>query len=194
VPTDLHRARRVLGVGITATWAEVRSAYRERIAAAHPDRAGGSTARAAELNDAYSALALARRAGRLDPPAGGARPSTTAPERPAAAPEPRDPVGVPPEVLEGDTIHLPVPADEAFARLVEACHRIGDVTYVDRSCAILEALVRIEGEGTCSLVISLQGRASGTDAFCTLESIERVASPPVTGVVEALAAALADAR
>ena len=194
MPTDLLEARRALGVSVTATWAEVRAAYRERIAAAHPDRAGGSTAHAAELNDAYTALARARRADRLDPGAGGARPSTTAPEQPAAAPASRDRVGVPPEVLEGDTIHLPVPPEEAFARLVEACHRIGDVTYVDRSCAILEALVRIEGEGVCSLVISLQGRASGTDAFCTLESIERVASPPVAGVVAALADALRDAR
>ena len=59
-------------------------------------------------------------------------------------------------------------------RLLEACHRIGDVTYVDRSCAIFEALVAVEGEGTCSLVITVQGRADGTDAFCTLEAIERV--------------------
>ena len=73
---------------------------------------------------------------------------------------------------------------------VEACHRIGDVTYIDRSCAILEALVPVEGEGVCSLVITLQGRADGTDAFCTLEAIEHVASPPVRPVVERLVHAL----
>ncbi len=100
------------------------------------------------------------------------------------------------EVLDGDTVHLPAPPDEAFARLVEAGHQIGDVTYVDRSCAILEVLVRVEGEGVCSLVITLQGRAHGTEAFCTLEAIEHVASPPVRPVVEALVGALAraDAR
>ena len=38
----------------------------------------------------------------------------------------------------------------------------------------------------CSLVITLQGRADGTDAFCTLEAIEHVASPPVRPVVERL--------
>ena len=100
------------------------------------------------------------------------------------------PLDEPPEVLDGDTVHLAAPPDEAFARLLDACHRIGDVTYIDRSCAILEALVRVEGEGVCSLVITLQGRANGTDAFCTLEAIEHVASPPVRPVVERLVDAL----
>jgi hypothetical protein len=67
---------------------------------------------------------------------------------------------------------------------------VGDVTYVDRSCAIFEALVSVPGEGTCSLVVTFQGRSDGTDAFCTLEAIERVASPPVRSVVEALVAAI----
>jgi hypothetical protein len=93
-------------------------------------------------------------------------------------------------VLDGDTVHLAVPPDEAFARIVEACHRIGDVTYIDRSCAILETLVPVAEEGVCSLVITLQGRAHGTDAFCTLEAIEHVASPPVRPVVEHLVDAL----
>lgn len=182
---DLHHARTVLGVTGTASWTEVRAAYRERIAQAHPDRAGGSTTVAAALNDAYTTLARARRAGTLHPatpPRGPTRSGGSHPET--------EPSFGPVEVLEGDTIHLPVPADEAFMRLVDACDRIGDVTYVDRSCAILEALVRIEGEGVCSLVISLQGRSNGTDAFCTLESIERVASPPVRDVVAALGGAL----
>jgi hypothetical protein len=108
---------------------------------------------------------------------------------PASAPR-FVPLDEPPEVLQGDTVHIVAPPDEAFARILEACHRIGDVTYVDRSCAILEALVRVEGEGVCSLVITLQGRADGTDAFCTLEAIEHVASPPVRNVVERLVDAL----
>ena len=74
--------------------------------------------------------------------------------------------------------------------LLDACHQIGDVTYIDRSCAILEALVRVEGEGVCSLVVTLQGRVTGTDAFCTLEAIEHVATPPVRPIVEQLVTAL----
>jgi hypothetical protein len=173
---DEGAARRALGVADDAPWPAVRTAYRAAIRTAHPDRAGGSTTRAAALNAAYATLLRAHR----EPP-----PSPAARGRGAA----RVHVG-PIEVLDGDTIHLPVPADEAFLVVLEACHRIGDVTYVDRSCAILETLVAVEGEGACSLVVSFQGRAHGTDAFCTLEAIEHVASPPVGPVVAALQEAI----
>jgi hypothetical protein len=162
-------------------------AYRAQIAASHPDRAGGDATRAALVTEAYATLERAHRDGRLAERA----PAPVPTPRPApGAPPPSPPLDEPPEVLEGDTVHLAMPPDEAFARLVEACHRIGDVTYIDRSCAILEALVRVEDEGVCSLVISLQGRAHGTDAFCTLEAIEHVAAPPVRPVVERLVSAL----
>ena len=175
-----------LGLGASPTWTEVRIAYRAQIAAAHPDRAGGDAQRAMLVTQAYATLERAQKAGHLHagPPSG---------------PPPRPDVSVvvsppseerPPEVLDGDTVRLPVPPDEAFVHLLEACHRIGDVTYVDRSCAIVETLVRIEGEGTCSLVITLQGRNDGTDAFCTLEAIEHVGSPPVRHVVQGLVHAL----
>jgi len=184
---DLVHARVVLGLGPAPTWAEVRVAYRAQIAAAHPDRAGGDTERAALVNEAYAVLERAHRQGGL----GEGAVARAAPPEPAPAAEPRwEPLDEPPEVLEGDTVHLAVPPDEAFGRLVEAGHRIGAVTYVDRSCSILEVLVRVEGEGTCSLLITTQGRAEGTDAFCTLEAIEHVASPPVRPVVEALVEAL----
>jgi hypothetical protein len=188
VTVEVPAARSTLGLGPTPSWTEVRIAYRAQIAAAHPDRAGGDAARAALVTEAYATLERAHREGRLhhvptpDPPAAG-----TAGRRPPPPPPPFD---EPPEVLDGDTVHLVAPPDEAFIRILEACHRIGDVTYVDRSCAILETLVKVEGEGTCSLVITLQGRAHGTDAFCTLEAIEHVASPPVRQVVERLVAAL----
>lgn len=175
---DIARARQVLGLEAGSTWEDVRAAYRVRIASTHPDREGGSPELAVLVNEAYAVLRAAR-AQPLD---------ETEPAPPGSAVRSRSPA--PAEVLEGDTIHLPMPADEAFTHLVEACHRIGDVTYIDRSCAILEALVRVEGEGTCSLVVSLQGRADGTDAFCTLEAIEHVGSPPVGPVVAALVAAM----
>ena len=187
---DVAVARDHLGVGPTPTWTEVRVAYRAQIAASHPDRAGGDPARAALVTEAYATLERANRDGRL---AERAPTPTTAPAPAPARHDPSPPLAPldePPEVLEGDTVHLAMPPDEAFARLVEACHRIGDVTYIDRSCAILEALVRVEDEGVCSLVISLQGRAHGTDAFCTLEAIEHVAAPPVRPVVEQLVSAL----
>lgn len=183
---DVGAARQALGVGDAPTWEEVRAAYRSRIAAAHPDRSGGDAALAARLNGAYAVLVRARRDGTLTQPA--TRP--TAP--PPAPPDPWGEPGpsVPPEVLDGDTIRIHLPPDEAFYVLLDAAHRVGDVTYVDRSCAIFEALVSVPGEGTCSLVVTFQGRNDATDAFCTLEAIERVASPPVRAVTEALVAAL----
>jgi hypothetical protein len=179
-------ARAELGLGPRPTWTEVRVAYRAQIAASHPDREGGDPARASVVTEAYATLERAHREGRLQelpPPPTTVRAATSATPRVVHLDEP-------PEVLQGDTVHIVAPPDEAFARILEACHRIGDVTYVDRSCAILEALVRVEGEGVCSLVITLQGRAHGTDAFCTLEAIEHVASPPVRDVVERLVDAL----
>jgi hypothetical protein len=95
-------------------------------------------------------------------------------------------------VAAGDTLVLPVPPDEAFLIVLEACHRIADVTYVDRQCGIVEALLRLDGEGTCSLVVTFQGRAHGTDAFCTLEAIEHVGSLPVDPIVRRLGAAAAE--
>ena len=182
---DVAVARTELGLGPAPTWTEVRVAYRAQIAASHPDRAGGDPARAALVTEAYATLERAHREGRLAELRPVGPRLTVAERRPPAAP-----LHEPPEVLDGDTVHLAVPPDEAFARLVEACHRIGDVTYIDRSCAIFETLVPVEGEGACSLVITLQGRADGTDAFCTLEAIEHVATPPVRPVVERLVWAL----
>lgn len=53
-PAD-DEARRVLGVGANATEAEIRSAYRARMAKAHPDRGGGH-AEAARLTAARDRL------------------------------------------------------------------------------------------------------------------------------------------
>lgn len=178
---DVRAARQALGLRDAPTWDEVRAAYRSRIGAAHPDRVGGDTALAARLNAAYAVLVRARREGTQSSPA--PLPQPPPPPEPAPA--------VPSEVLHGDTIRVRLPPDEAFYVLLEAAHRVGDVTYVDRSCAIFEALVSVPGEGTCSLVVTFQGRNDATDAFCTLEAIEHVASPPVRPVAEALVAAIA---
>jgi hypothetical protein len=190
---EVAEARRALGLGPTPAWDDVRAAYRQAIRAAHPDRAGGSTQRAAVLNDAYATLLRAREAGTLH--AVGAAAARTA-ARPAPAPPPAAapmPDPVPGAVIAaGDTLVLPVPSDEAFVAVLEACHRVGDVTYVDRQCAIVEAVLRLPGEGTCSLVVTFQGRAHGTDAFCTLEAIEHVHSLPVESLVQELGSVVTD--
>ena len=178
----------MLGVGPSAPWADVRRAYRSLIRSRHPDRAGtGSTDEAARIIAAYGVL----RAQRNAPPA----PSANRPEARAATTSPpyrpptRPPPGVPPATivrLDDDTIAFGAPADETFLLLLEAAHDIGEVTYVDRSVPILEAICQFVGTPTVSLVITLQGRNDGTEAFCTVESIEARPGPPAGLVVDVL--------
>lgn len=171
---DVAEARTVLGVTATDGWEVVRRAYRSRIRAAHPDTHGvGATPQAIRLNEAYAVLSRAKRAGGAvtGPSAGATAPPP--PPRPAPTRPAPPPVGV---SIEGsDTLLLAAPPDEAFALLLDAGHRVGDVSYVDRSCAIFEVVVRQDDE-TCSLVVTLQGRSHGTEAFLTLEALERAAS------------------
>jgi len=173
---DVPEARSVLGVAPGDAWDAVRAAYRRRIRAAHPDTQGvASTPEAARLNEAYAVLSRAKRSGRLD----DAPPPPPPPEPP--------PVGL--ALVGSDPILLAAPPDEAFALLLEAGHRVGEVSYVDRSCAIFEVVVRQDGE-TCSLLVTLQGRAHGTEAFLTLEALERAASLAPDRVVRRMVAAL----
>jgi hypothetical protein len=208
---DVWEARAVLGVADADGWEAIRAAYRRLIRVAHPDTAGPGAATgptAARLNAAYTVLSRAKRSGVLDagrpaparpdatrgsaPPAPAPWPSAAS-DRPADtavpwAPPPPPQVGV--VVVGTDTLLLAAPPDEAFARLLDGAHAVGEVTYVDRSCSIFEAVVQLDGEA-CSLVVTLQGRAHGTEAFLTLESLERVASHSPEPVVYQLAAALA---
>jgi hypothetical protein len=186
---DLAEALTVLGLHPGATMEQVREAYRARVRAAHPDLAASADRDAATTRTATitTAFALVRRAvldggsGTVPPPAPPPRP------QPAAPPRPR-----PWEVdrveadADGDTIAIAAPPSEAFALLLEAGARIGGIGYVDRQLGILEVIVRFEGGPSCSVLITLQGRAFGTDAFCTMESIEAAPTPSLRPVVEAL--------
>ncbi len=117
-------------------------------------------------------------------------PTSTPTPAPAPAPDPPsrpwavDRIDA--EVEEGDTIHVAVPAPEAFALLLDAGARLGGIGYVDRQLGIIEIIVRFEGGPSCSVLITLQGRAFGTDAFCTMDSIEAAPTPELRPVVEAL--------
>ncbi len=88
--------------------------------------------------------------------------------------------------VDGDTIAFGAPADETFLMLLDAGHDIGELTYVDRSVPILEVICQFVGTPTLSLVITLQGRMDGTEAFCTVESIEARPGPPTAAVVDVL--------
>lgn len=163
---DEREARAVLGLAPSATVDDARAAYRRLVRAHHPDVAGDrGTRTTARVIDAWRVL--------RDVAQPTAPPASSAPVVDATS--------------DGDTITLDVPADEAFLLLLEAAHRVGDVTHVSPGDALLEALIAFDDGRTCSLVISLQGRANGTtDAFCTLQALDAGPTPPVGLVVDAL--------
>jgi hypothetical protein len=178
---DVDEAREVLGVGPASSAADERSAFRRRLRATHPDVAGpraDAGVAVARLTRALSVLRSARTAGPPPPPAAPTVPPPPAPPPMAHA------------HADDDSLLLEAPADEAFVALLEAAHAIGEVTYVDARLGLLEAVL-VDGPGTaCQLLVTLQGRATGTEAFCTLEPLGTDPCPPVADVVAALAAAL----
>lgn len=179
---DVAEARAVLGVTEADGWDVVRLAYRTRIRAAHPDTHGPTAApRAVRLNEAYAVLSRARRAGTAA--------TAPAPPAPPPAPPPTPPPRVGLRIDGDDTLLLAAPPDQAFALLLDAGHRVGNVSYVDRSCAIFEVVVRQDGE-TCSLVVTVQPRAHGTEALLTLEAMERPATLPPDRVLRQVVDAL----
>jgi curved DNA-binding protein CbpA len=170
---DAGEAASVLGVRVGAPWAEVRAAYRRLMRANHPDVAGpDDSRRAARITEAYALLREARRA-------------APAPVSPRVAPIEAD-------VVDGETIAILAPPDEAFARLLEAAHDTFDVSYVDRSTGIIEAIVTAApGDQVSSLLITLQGRGTGvTEAFCTMEALGTGPTPPIAPVIARLLARL----
>lgn len=190
---DEREALAVLGLRSGVAMAEVRSTYRRLVRTHHPDVAGsGQTRQAARLTEAYAVLRAAARAtgsdtievDTVDPdqptPAGT---TTDGPAAPARSPYEE---AVEAELAAGDSLLVHAPAAETFALLFEAAGRVGHLAYFDRQLGIIETIVRFEGGPSCSLLITLQGRAHGTEAFLTLESIEADPTPPLKPVVEAL--------
>jgi hypothetical protein len=176
----------VLGLSSGAAMSDVRAAYRRLVREHHPDVAGeegsGQTARLTEAYALLRRVATETAAETFD-----LQPTDTATAA-SPAPQARSPYeeAVEAERAAGDTIVVRAPAAEAFGVLFEAAGRIGHVAYFDRQLGILETIVRFEGGPSCSLLITLQGRVGGTEAFCTLESIEATPTPPIQPVIDAL--------
>jgi hypothetical protein len=187
---DLVEALEVLGLRPGTPMQEVREAYRVQVRAAHPDLVGpegdrsAATSRTARITSAFAAVRRAVIESGTDlvpePPVGPVREP-----QPSSAPRTWAVDRVEADT-DGDTIAIAAPPTEAFALLLDAGARIGGIGYVDRQLGIVEIIVRFEGGPSCSVLITLQGRAFGTDAFCTMDSIEAAPTPPLRPVVEAL--------
>ena len=196
---DIDDAVSILGVRPGMTLAEVRVVYRDRLRITHPDvraddvgsdEAGRATAL---LNDAFTTIRLVvEQRGFVPAPS----PVTTSDDSadfaspPHAAASRHGESGAAVAVESGDTLSIEAPPDEAFALLLEASSRLGGIGYIDRSLGILEVIVRFEGGPSCSVLMTLQGRAFVTDVFCTMDSIEAAPPPPFAPVMDALLAEL----
>jgi hypothetical protein len=197
---ELDAAVSILGVKPGMTMAEVRIIYRDKLRITHPDvraenvsvdEAGQATAL---LNEAFNTIrCYVEQQGFVRLPM-----SVTGPDdSPVPAGPPTNAAsrhfgsGVAVSIESGDTISIDAPPDEAFALLLEASSRLGGIGYIDRSLGILEIIVRFEGGPSCSVLMTLQGRAFGTDIFCTMDSIEAAPTPPFAPVMDALLAELA---
>ena len=87
--------------------------------------------------------------------------------------------------------------------LVDAAHRVGDVTFLDPSSGLVEALVEFVDGPTVTLIMSLQGRAalapdgtSGTEVWISMEpwsTPPRPDLPEDTAVAELMAHHLREA-
>lgn len=189
----LSEALALLGLGPGDPPEAARTRYRELMRQTHPDVAGAgvsqqqATDATVDLTAAFEIVAAAiAEHGCIPEPSQSQQEPTHTEAGPCRHRRPSGPIEQVEIHTDGDTISLAVPLPEAFAILLDAGSRIGGIGYVDRSLGILELIVRFEGGPSCSVLMTLQGRAFGTDAFVTMESIEAAPTPPMEPVMEAL--------
>ncbi|MBK7324168.1 MAG: J domain-containing protein [Candidatus Microthrix sp.] len=162
-PSD---ARALLGVSPQATHDEVRAAFRAQIGRHHPDvnPAPGTSARAMALIEAWEVLSV--------------EPAVTDP--PVTDPPITDPPITGPLAAwaTGSSVMAAAPADEVMLWLIDAAHRVGDVTFLDMAAGLVEALVEFVDGPVVTLTLSLQGRvAAGTEVFISMEPWSRPPRP-----------------
>jgi hypothetical protein len=179
---QVEQARRILGVGADDDSAVVRAAYRRLLLQTHPDvsRSEQATALTIRLTQAYTVL-VDRTApdGTTRPSDGGAAPP---PQAPAPPPEPA-PQPVVAGLVDADTFAVAAPADEVLLLLVDTAHALGEISYLDPSAGLVEIIVEFVDAPTSSVLLSMQGRATGvTDVFCTVEPLSGGEAPPSDAV------------
>ncbi len=184
---QLKDAWALLGLEATDDRRRVREAYLLGVRATHPDVSDATDAheRTTTLQLAYETVlgaldgALERREAATTPSAAG----PTVPPAPTVSTEP--PITA--TWIADDTLGIDAPANEALPFLIEACHEVGDVTFLDQRAGLIQVTVGFVDEPVCYLLMNLQGRATGvTEVFCSIESIESTPAPPIGAVTRLL--------
>ena len=183
-------ARRLLGVDESADAEQVRAANRVLLLSTHPDVSGAAdaTSRTIELTRAFRLLnepSPARMSPSGSPPASA--PTAPTPGPPTARPADPDHEPVTVELVDDDTIAVGAPAGEALMRRLDAAHELGEISYLDPSAGLVEVVVEFVEAPTSSVLLSMQGRATGvTDVFCTVEPLSGGDAPPADAVTRLL--------
>jgi hypothetical protein len=77
--------------------------------------------------------------------------------------------------------------------LLDTAHSLGEISYLDRTAGLVEVIVEFVEAPTSSVLLSLQGRATGvTDVFCTVEPLSGGEAPPADAVTRLVLATLLD--
>lgn len=171
---ELPEAWTILGLEPGANARVVRSRYLGRLRATHPDISchADANAETVELNLAFDVVSRST--------LGPAAPPTSVPGAAEG-----DAVGV--VLIDDDTIGISAPHSETYLRLVEACHRLGEITHLEPGSGLLSVVVSFVDAPTCQLLLTLQGRANClTEILCTIESLEAADAPPVDAVTRLL--------
>lgn len=181
----------------------LRRAYRRRMREVHPDLnpGAGAAEMTVSISRAYRLLAdpsPPTRTGRETQGPGGVADRGAAPREEPRQPGSRRVRGEHPrlrrlrvEVLDESSILVAQDRESTFAALLEAAHSLGEIGYLDRSAWLVEVLVEFVEAPTSSVVMTLQGRARGTEVFCTVEPLSGGDSPPIGPVTRIVAEALA---
>jgi len=188
----VSEARAILGVGADDDHLAVRSAYRHLLLQTHPDVSGRADAAARTMRLTAAYTTLVDPAGEVvdagDAPAPGARSTQTGPPRSAQSDETpsqdepdRDPILV--ALDDANTIAVGAPPGETLMLIIDAAHHLGEITYLDPSAGLVEVVVEFIEAPTSSILMTLQGRATGvTDVFVAVEPLSGGESPPSDAV------------
>lgn len=157
----------VLGLEPPCVWDDVRSAYRDRLMASHPDTAHDKAS--SETTESVVAAFRALRTITED----GVLPLPHALNQGAG-------VGVGPMVLYAR------PGD-VFTRMCQAADEIGHLSYADRSANLLQVTINSDEWAPSQLTAELLAEGELTTALFSLEAIGVGEAPPIAEVVQRLA-------
>ena len=155
----------VLGVSTPCDWEDVRSAYRDRLMASHPDTAtnGASAEQTEAVVAAFRSLRNITEDGMLPLPYQVAEDG-----------------GLGPMVLYAR------PGD-VFSRLCQAADEIGHLSYADRDANLLQVTIASNEWAPSQLTAELSAEGEVTTALFSLEALGAEQAPPIAEVVRLLA-------